>query len=110
MTTTRTAPATMDQLRVRTLRGDRLRDLTDRQREWVWRSVLKGVRRQETIALGHFSEGEYAKGVERVRGWYDQRIEMYKRQQAREQAPKVVRPVMAPPQRRGFLQRWWKGR
>ena len=83
----RTPPEVMDALRVRALRGDRLSDLSDGQREWVWRSLLKGVRRAETMALGHLSDEHYERGVVRVRRWYAQRIAAYKLQ------PHVVRPV-----------------
>ncbi|MBA3826035.1 MAG: hypothetical protein H0X24_19310 [Ktedonobacterales bacterium] len=98
MTTKRTPTAAMDALRVRTLRGDRLTDLPDAQREWVWRSLLKEVRRAETMALGHLSDEQYERGVARVRRWYDQRLAAYKAR------PKVVRPVtpLVKPQRRGF--------
>ena len=94
----RTPPEVMDALRVRALRGDRLSNLSDRQREWVWRSLLKGVRRVETVALGNLSDEQYERGVVRVRRWYAQRIAVYKLQ------PHVVRPVkpLAKSKRWGF--------
>jgi hypothetical protein len=103
MTTKRTAPAAMDTLRVRALRGDRLADLSDAQREWVWRSLLKDVRRAETMALGQISDEQYVRGVTRVRRWYEQRLAAYKA------LPKVVRPVkpLVKSQRRGF---WMLGK
>ncbi|MBA3827109.1 MAG: hypothetical protein H0X24_24855, partial [Ktedonobacterales bacterium] len=94
----RTPPEVLDALRVQTLRGDKLGDLTDRQREWVWRSLLKDVRRDETMALGHLTDDQYARGVVRVRRWYEQRLAAFKA------LPKAVRPVkpLVKPKRRGF--------
>src|SRR5579871_6556912 len=37
----------VDQLRARALVDDELAELTDAEREWVWRSVLKGIRIDE---------------------------------------------------------------
>ena len=96
----RTPPDVMDALRVQTLRGDKLGDLTDRQREWVWRSLLKGVRRAETMALGGLSSEQYERGVARVRRWYAERIATFKVQRAKVDPVVVVRPVKPLPKRK----------
>ncbi|MBA3824477.1 MAG: hypothetical protein H0X24_11365 [Ktedonobacterales bacterium] len=46
----------MNALRFQTLHGARLADLTDRHGKWVWRSLLKEVRRAETMALDNLSD------------------------------------------------------
>jgi hypothetical protein len=102
----RTSPETMDALRVRALRGNKLSELTDGQREWVWRSLLKGVRKAETMALGHFSEEQYSHGVERVRKWYDTRIAQYKASKPKVQVVRPVKPLVKP-KRKGI---WFWGR
>jgi hypothetical protein len=89
----RTPPEIMDALRVQTLRGDKLGALSDAQREWVWRSLLKGVRRAETMALGDLSEAQYIKGMARVQRWYAERIAAYKASQPKPDPVVVVRPV-----------------
>jgi hypothetical protein len=93
----RMTSATLDQWRARALRGDRLGDLSDTQREWVWRSILKGVRRAEAVRLARLTADQEVQAVARVRRWYAQRLAEFKAQ------PRIVRPVVAPPSRRG----WW---
>lgn len=86
----------MDGLRVKMLKGDPLRDLPDGDREWLMRSVLKGVRREAVMRLAGMTFDQYEQALIQVRRWYQQRIQAYKAQ------PKVVRPVKAAPQRS-----WW---
>lgn len=94
----RQTSAMLDQWRARALRGDRLGDLTDSQREWVWRSLLKGVRRAEAVCLARLSPEQEAHAVARVRRWYAQRLADYKAQ------PRIVRPVVVSSVRR---RGWW---
>src|SRR5690242_15981805 len=47
----RRTPAEVDALRARALLGDPLGELGDGEREWVWRSLLKGARLGEACAL-----------------------------------------------------------
>jgi hypothetical protein len=93
----RMSSATLDQWRARALRGDRLGDLSDTQREWVWRSILKGVRRAEAVRLAQLTADQEVQAVARVRCWYAQRLAEFKAQ------PRIVRPVVVSPHRRG----WW---
>ena len=103
---TKRTPHEMDRLRARALGGDRLTQLADADREWIWRSLLKGVRWQEALAVAGLNEAQGQQRLETVRRWYAQRLATYKRQRAQApQPPKVVRPIAADktPQRRG----WW---
>ena len=104
--TTRRSSLQFDQWRAAMLRGDALRTLPDKDREWVMRTLLKGVRREQAVRLAGVDEGEVARALVRVHRWYEQRVDAYKRRIALEaQQPKVVRPVVPAPvvQRRG----WW---
>ena len=104
--------AAIDGLRAAMLRGKPLRDLADPDREWVMRSLLKGVRRKQAVQLAGLDAVQVDRALVRVKQWYDDRIDTYKRQQASErQHPKVVRavaPAAAP--RRGFFGLFGKGR
>jgi hypothetical protein len=91
------SPTAMDHLRAKALKGDPLAQLTDREREWVWRSLLKGVRRAETQALADLDDAQLQKALARVKRWYQARIDQYK-------AVHVVRPVVPVAPRR---RRWW---
>src|SRR5262245_28211682 len=42
----------------RALRGDALEDLTERQREWVWRSLLRRVRLSQATKLAQLAPEE----------------------------------------------------
>ena len=97
--------ATLDGLRAAMLRGKPLRDLADPDREWVMRSLLKGVRRTQAVQLAGLDDTQVDRALVRVKQWYDDRITAYKRQHEYErQHPKVVRPVApAAAPRRG----WW---
>ena len=101
----RRAPEVFDQWRAQMVRGDALRKLPDKDREWTMRSLLKGVRRAEAMRLAGVNDQEMTQALVRVKRWYDQRLAAYKRQQEYErQHPKVVRAVVpAAAPRRG----WW---
>jgi hypothetical protein len=80
----------IDALRVRMLKGDPLTTLPDSDREWVMRSLLKGIRHAEVIQLARMNAMQYERAIERVRRWYRERCQGYKA------LPKVMRPVPAP--------------
>jgi predicted ATPase len=102
----RATSAKLDQLRARALRGDALRELTDSRREWVWRSLLKGTRIQEAVALVGMTSDDLASALERVRRKYQRRIDLYKQAQA--QQPRVRMPVEKPATRSLRKRRgWW---
>ena len=90
-------PRDMDRLRAQALKGDYLKHLGDTEREWVWRSLLKGVRWEQTLTVAGLTEEKAQIRLETVRRWYLQRIDTYKHDKAKEALhPKVVRPI-APP-------------
>jgi hypothetical protein len=76
---THASPETLDYLRARALRGDALREVPDARREWVWRSLLKGVRIAEALDLAEMSEDEFPRALDQVRRRYEHRLEDYKR-------------------------------
>ena len=88
--TARRSSTYFDALRAKALQGDRLRDLADAEREWVWRSLLKGVRRAEAVRLAGLRADQVDPAVAQIRRLYQQRIDHYKAQ------PQVVRPIPAP--------------
>jgi hypothetical protein len=61
------------------LRGDSLGELTDAEREWVWRSLLTSVRLEASAALAGLSEEGIAAALAAIQARYDQRIAGYKR-------------------------------
>lgn len=102
----RRPPALMDQYRAAALRGDRLADLPDSDREWIWHSLLKGVRLAEAVTIADLRSDQIEPALTRIKRWYDHRLLIYKRQQAAKATPKVVKPIAptkTPRQRRG----WW---
>lgn len=92
-----------DQYRAEALQGIRHQDLSDADREWIWRSLLKGVRRKKAVLLSGLPPDQVEHALEWVKRWYRQRAVIYKRQQAAKVKPKVVKPVASPPVR----QRRW---
>ena len=64
----------VDVQRARALRGDALEDLTESQREWVWRSLLRGVRLSQATKLAQrlsVCSGAKATGMRCMRHEYD---------------------------------------
>jgi hypothetical protein len=60
----------VDVQRARTLRGDVLDELTDSQREWVWRSLLHGVRLAQATKLAQLSPEETPQALQQVASRY----------------------------------------
>ena len=109
----RRAPEVFDHWRAQMVRGDALRKLPDKDREWTMRSLLKGVRRAEVMRLACVDDQEMTQALVRVKRWYDQRLDAYKRRIEQDaQHPKVVRAVApaAAPRRRGLFGLFGKGR
>lgn len=69
----------VDRLRARALLGDQLVELGDGEREWVWRSLLNGIRIQQSAALAGLNSAEIATALANVRAAYERRISTYKR-------------------------------
>jgi hypothetical protein len=70
--------AAIDGLRVRMPHGDPLVGLPDSEREWVMRSLLKGIQQREVMRLAKMTEEQYERAVVRVRRWYRDRCQAYK--------------------------------
>ena len=54
-------------------------ELCDGEREWVWRSLLNGIRIQQSAALAGLNSAEVAAALANVRTAYERRISTYKR-------------------------------
>lgn len=68
----------------------------------IWRSLLKGVGRKQSLLIAKLQPEQVPLALERVKRWYRQRIATYKREHP--QVPQVVRPVAASPRHRdGFI-------
>lgn len=65
-------------MRARALQGDRLAELTDAEREWVWRSLLTGVRLELSATLAGLTHEQVVQALVQIRARYDQRIANYK--------------------------------
>jgi hypothetical protein len=68
----------VDTLRARALLGDPLVDLSDADREWIWRSLLKGIRLGEACALAELTFDQLEPVLASVRHAYHRRIRDYK--------------------------------
>ena len=71
-------------MRARALRDDDLAELSDAEREWVWRSVLKGIRIDETCVLALVDLDELDQRLDAVRSRYEHRTRDYKLRRAHE--------------------------
>ena len=60
----------VDVQRARALRGDALEELTESQREWVWRSLLRGVRLGQATKLAQLPPEETPQALQRVANRY----------------------------------------
>jgi hypothetical protein len=69
----------VDRLRARALLGDPLGELSDSDREWVWRSLLTGVRVAQSAEVAGLERGQLEPALARLRTRYEHRIRSYKR-------------------------------
>jgi hypothetical protein len=60
----------VDVQRARALRGDALEELTESQREWVWRSLLCGVRLSQATRLAQLPAEETRQALQQVANRY----------------------------------------
>jgi hypothetical protein len=60
----------VDVQRARALRGDGLEELTESQREWVWRSLLRGVRLAQATKLAQLAPEEAPQTLQQVASRY----------------------------------------
>jgi hypothetical protein len=68
----------VDTLRARALLGDPLVELSDADREWIWRSLLKGIRLGEACALAGLTVDQLDPVLASVRHAYHRHIHDYK--------------------------------
>jgi hypothetical protein len=83
----------VDVQRARALRGDALEELTESQREWVWRSLLRGVRLSQATKLAQLRPEETPQALQQVANRYGALMDQ--RRQEREQRRSA--PIDTPP-------------
>jgi hypothetical protein len=89
----RRASHEVDVQRARTLRGDALDELADSQREWVWRSLLRGVRLSQATKLAQLRPEETMQALQQVANRYGALMDQCR--QEREQRRSA--PIDTPP-------------
>jgi hypothetical protein len=70
----------VDVQRARALRGDALEELTERQREWVWRSLLRGVRLSHATKLAQIAPEETPLALQQVANRYSALMDRRRRE------------------------------
>lgn len=75
----RSSRAELDILRARALRGDPLLEVAESRREWVWRSLLKGIRLTVARDLAGLSDEETEESLAAIQDTYRQRIVTFNR-------------------------------
>jgi hypothetical protein len=70
----------VDVQRARAVRGDALEDLTESQREWVWRSLLRGVRLSHATKLTQLAPEETPQALQRVANRYSALMDQRRRE------------------------------
>jgi hypothetical protein len=80
--------------RARALRGDTLEDLTENQREWVWRSLLRGVRLAQATKLAQLAPEETTRALQQVANRYSTLMD-HRRRERREQRATHIKEAEA---------------
>ena len=75
--------------RARALRGDALEELTESQREWVWRSLLRGVRLAQATKLAQMAAAETPQALQQVANCYSALMDRRRRDR---QALRITTP------------------
>ena len=70
----------VDVQRARALRGDALEELTEGQREWVWRSLLRGVRLAQATKLAQLPLEETPQALQQVANRYSALMDQRRRE------------------------------
>jgi hypothetical protein len=70
----------VDVQRARALRGDALEELTESQREWVWRSLLRGVRLSQATKLAQLAPEEAPQALQLVANHYSALMDQRRRE------------------------------
>jgi hypothetical protein len=73
----RRTSAEADELRARALCGDMLANESDATREWIWRSLLKGIRLGEACRLAGIPLDQLDPILAEIRRLYQQRCQAY---------------------------------
>ncbi len=76
----------VDTLRARALCGDPLAECSDSDREWVWRSLLKGVRLAEACVLAELEVEQLEPVLASIRHAYQRRSRAYRSRTGEESA------------------------
>jgi DNA-directed RNA polymerase specialized sigma24 family protein len=80
----------VDARRARALHGDPLEELSEKQREWIWRSLLKGIRLKEATRLAQITPQEVTQALDRVASQYTAYLAQ---QRALQGAPSAALPA-----------------
>jgi hypothetical protein len=70
----------VDVQRARALRGDALKELTESQREWVWRSLLRGVRLNQATKLAQLAPEATPQALQQVANRYSALMDQRRRE------------------------------
>jgi hypothetical protein len=70
----------VDVQRARALCGDALEELTESQREWVWRSLLRGVRLAQATKLAQLAPEEAPQALQHVANRYSALMDQRRRE------------------------------
>jgi hypothetical protein len=79
----------VDVQRARALRGDTLEELTDGQREWVWRSLLRGVRLSQATKLAQLAPQETPLALQQVANRYSALMDHRRRERQAQRATQI---------------------
>jgi hypothetical protein len=76
----------VDVQHARALHGDGLEELTESQREWVWRSLLRGVRLSQATKLAQLMPAETPQALQHVANHYSALMDHRRRERLAQQA------------------------
>lgn len=79
----------VDVQRARALRGDALEELTESQREWVWRSLLRGVRLAQATKLAQLAPAETPQALQQVANRYSALMDQRRRERQKQRATHI---------------------
>jgi hypothetical protein len=79
----------VDVQRARALRGDTLEDLTDSQREWVWRSLIRGVRLGQATKLAQLPPEETPQALQQVANRYSALMDQRRQERLAQRDPHI---------------------
>jgi hypothetical protein len=79
----------VDVQRARALRGDVLEELTESQREWVWRSLLRGVRLSQATKLAQRASEETPQALQQVANRYSALMDLRRRERLAQRATRT---------------------